>query len=154
MGRKDYTTACFGSANVLSLLVSAVDGTLQQRSDILLSDASHWIDGPAQLAMTEAGGKHYVVIAGTGSGSLSVLEAQSGTMLIMRDHLLDSRDTRFAHAAVLETLSLGEHSLVVAGGSDDGFSVFAGRAIAPVVHSGRQPSHAVAWGDGAAGAGE
>lgn len=119
-----YTTACFGSANVLSLLVSATDGTLQHRSDILLGDATHWMNGAAQLAMAEAGEKHYVVIAGAGSSSLSVLEIQSDTRLIVRDHLLDSLDTRFAHTAVLETLSIGGHSLVMAAGSDDGFSVF------------------------------
>ncbi|MFD1740191.1 calcium-binding protein [Cypionkella sinensis] len=134
-----YTAASFAPANVLSLLVSTPQAGVLQRIDIVLADASHWIDAPAQLAMTEAGGVPYIVIAGTGSNSLSVLEIQSGprldgaglsgagladTRLIVRDHVLDSLDTRFAHAAALETFTVAGHSLVVAAGSDDGFSVF------------------------------
>ncbi len=88
------------------------------------ADDSLWISAPTALATATVGGATYVVLAAAGSNSLTVIEiAQDGSMIV-RDHILDARDTRFGGAAAVDIVEAGGKTYVIAGGGDDGISVF------------------------------
>lgn len=72
----------------------------------------------------EAGGVDYVVTASAGTSCLTVYSVSAGGALFETDHLIDTIETRFQEASVLEAFEYGERSFVIAAGSDDGITVF------------------------------
>ncbi len=83
-----------------------------------------FIDAPTALETAEIGGRLYLIVAGSGSGTLSVIQVNQWGGLFMKDHLLDDLSTRFAGVTALETVTVGQHTYLFAGGSDDGISMF------------------------------
>jgi len=83
------------------------------------------IGTPMALATVQVAGRDYVVVAGSGSNSLSVLQVDANGTLTPTDHVLDDLGTRFAGAARLALIESGGWSFVAAAGSDDGLSLFA-----------------------------
>ncbi|WP_424968607.1 calcium-binding protein, partial [Dinoroseobacter sp. S375] len=79
---------------------------------------------PTQLEVLEVAGTAYAIIGGAGSSSLSVLEVTATGELIPRDHVIDDMETRFSRVTSLETLQVDGRSYVIAGGADDGLSLF------------------------------
>ncbi|WP_424976554.1 calcium-binding protein [Dinoroseobacter sp. S124A] len=79
---------------------------------------------PTQLEVLEIAGTAYAIIGGAGSSSLSVLEVTATGELIPRDHVIDDMETRFSRVTSLETLQVDGRSYVIAGGADDGLSLF------------------------------
>ena len=82
------------------------------------------ISTPTQLAALEMGGTAYVVVGAAGSSSLTVLEVTAAGELIPRDHIFDDLSTRFSRVTSLETIQMDGRSYVIAGGADDGLSLF------------------------------
>ena len=74
------------------------------------------------MAVQSAGGPTFVLAAGAGSSSLAVFQWVGG-QLIAVDHVLDTRDSRFAGACVLEVAEVDGIVYVLAGGTDDGISL-------------------------------
>ena len=87
-------------------------------------DDGLWISAPTALTTGSAFGKTYVVVAAAGSGSLSAIEVAADGEMRVTDHVLDALDTRFAGVTALETVSYGGQSWILAGGADDGISLF------------------------------
>ena len=83
-----------------------------------------WISAPSALATAEIGGRTYLILGAAGSQSLSVIEIGTDGSMIIRDHLLDTRDTRFGGVTALEVIVKDGKTYVIAGGADDGISVF------------------------------
>lgn len=81
-------------------------------------------NGPRDLAAVEVEGRHYVVVASAGSSSLTTLRVTAGGGLAPVDHVIDERATRFQSLAVMEAATIGGRAYIVAGGADDGLSVF------------------------------
>ncbi len=70
-------------------------------------------------------GSSYVVVASSGSSSLTVLEVGPGGVMAPATHVVDSLDTRFAGVTALEVVDLGGgRTLVIAGGNDGGLTVY------------------------------
>ncbi|WP_051928583.1 hypothetical protein [Palleronia rufa] len=92
------------------------------------------VNTPTAVEAVRMGGKDYFVVASAGSSSLTVLDLAADGRLTVTDHVLDSRDTRFAGATELEVVTKGGHAFVVASGSDDGISVFRLTASGRLVH--------------------
>lgn len=84
-----------------------------------------WIAAPTALESTTLGGRTYLILAAAGTGSISVIELGLGGAMAMRAHLLDDLDSRFAGVTALSVVAHGALRYVIAGGSDDGISVFA-----------------------------
>jgi serralysin len=84
-----------------------------------------WIAAPTALKIAVLDGVTYLVLAAAGSSSLSVIEVGPQGTLTIRDHLLDTLHTRFGGVTALEIVTTGDRSYVIAGGADDGVSVFA-----------------------------
>lgn len=113
----------YGEADRVALLETMDDGSVRERG-ILTTEDGLWINQPGAItAMTGPDGSLYFVLAASGSNSLTVIAVDDGGLRPV-DHLLDTRDTRFADAAHLETMTINGQDYVVAAGSDQGVSVF------------------------------
>lgn len=83
-----------------------------------------WVSAPAVMASTIVGGTSYIVLGAAGSGSISVMEIDASGQMIIRDHVLDTLDTRFDGITALEIVTHNGQTYVIAGGADDGITVF------------------------------
>lgn len=99
-------------------------GALQAMGS-LGADNGLGIAGPSAMEVVNANGTTWVVLAASGSGSLSVMRLTSDGQLIPADHVLDTLATRFSGVSALEVLEVDGHVFVLAGGADDGLSLFA-----------------------------
>ncbi|WP_179381803.1 calcium-binding protein, partial [Jannaschia marina] len=79
---------------------------------------------PTDMATVEIGGTTFVVLAAAGSSSLTVMRLTADGELVLTDHLIDTLETRFAGVQALSVVDLGDQALVIAGGGDDGLTVF------------------------------
>ncbi|WP_170326696.1 beta-propeller fold lactonase family protein [Ruegeria arenilitoris] len=118
--------------------------TTVDNSDAL---ATLGIATPTAVEVVQAYGQSWVVVAGAGSNSLSVMELAADGRLIATDHVLDSLHTRFETVQDLAVVEADGHVFVVAGGGDDGVTLFTltpnGQLVhldsfADTVHSGLQ----------------
>ncbi len=82
------------------------------------------IDTPSAVQVVAFSDWVYVVLAASGSSSLSVFSMGDDGSLQAVDHVMDGRDTRFADVTHLETAWLAGVPYLVAAGSDDGVSLF------------------------------
>ena len=99
------------------------DGSLNNARTIGTDDGL-WINAPSALTAATVGSTTYAIVGAAGTDSLSVVEIGSDGSMIVRDHVLDSRDTRFAGVTSLEIVEHDGKIYVIAGGSDDGVSIF------------------------------
>ncbi|WP_037312796.1 dockerin type I domain-containing protein [Ruegeria halocynthiae] len=102
---------------------------------------------PTAVETVQAYGQSWVVVAGADSNSLSVMKLTADGRLIPTDHVLDSLNTRFESVQDLAVINANGHVFVVAGGGDDGVTLFTltpdGQLVhldsfADTVHSGLQ----------------
>ena len=118
-----YAFVTYQGEDTVSMFRQAANGTMQHINDVDASDG-FWVDRPGDLTVTTAAdGKLYVVIAGSGSDSLSTFSATPQGMTPV-DHLVDSLGTRFADANHVTSVTLGDQNFVLAAGSDYGVSMF------------------------------
>jgi len=83
-----------------------------------------WVAAPTAMAVGQAAGVQYLILAAAGSGTISVMALGPNGQMTMRDHILDDLNTRFDGVSAMEVIDHGGHSYVVAGGTDDGLAVF------------------------------
>lgn len=82
------------------------------------------ISAPSALETVSAFGKQWALLAAAGSNSVSVLRLGADGALIYADHVLDTLATRFGGATALKVLKVQGRVLVLAGGADDGMTLF------------------------------
>ncbi|HAW45854.1 MAG TPA: hypothetical protein DCX34_01225, partial [Roseovarius sp.] len=89
-------------------------------------DGTHGLSvaDPTTLAVVSAHGATWAVIGSAGTDSLSVVRVGDNGSLTVADHLLDTLGTRFGDVHALSVAQAGDHVFVVAGGADDGLSLF------------------------------
>lgn len=102
-----------------------VDGLLQ--SDVSGPDQGVGLMVPTDLATAEVASAKYVVVASAmgENGALSVFHVDNAGSLTATDHVLDTLHTRFGAVQSVEVIEYAGVSFVVAGGGDDGLSLFA-----------------------------
>ena len=83
-----------------------------------------WLSGLDDLTTVEAGGTDYVAIAATNSSSLSLVRVNELGVMFVTDHITDDRDSRFSNVDAIDSFAVGARGFVVAGGSDDGVTLF------------------------------
>lgn len=78
------------------------------------------------IASAQIDGKSYAIVASAqqGCGALSVFQVDSNGRLTNTDHILDSQTTRFGAVQSLAAVSHDGVTYLVAGGGDDGVSLF------------------------------
>ncbi|MTH77842.1 calcium-binding protein [Paracoccus aestuariivivens] len=82
------------------------------------------MNAPAHLETVTVGGMTYVVVASAISSSLTVLRLDYNGNLTHADHVVDELGTRFNRVSALETVMVDGRAFIIAGGGDDGISVF------------------------------
>ncbi|MEO1139576.1 MAG: hypothetical protein AAFW87_08975 [Pseudomonadota bacterium] len=119
-----YAVAVYGSEDRISLLRMTGSGDFRHVDRIdAKPDSGLWIDRPAAVtAITGPDGQAYVIVAASGSDSISVLKID-GDDLIPTEHVLDTLDTRFADASYVEAIEINGQPYVVVAGTDQGISV-------------------------------
>lgn len=123
-GGTSYAIVTYGALDRVALLRADAAGdfgfvAVQQAGEGL------WIDQlGAVRATTGPDGLPYVIVAASGSDSLTVLRID-GNRLVPVDHLVDSLDTRFADVSCLEVIEIAGQPYVIAAGNDQGLTVFA-----------------------------
>lgn len=81
------------------------------------------INDPSVLEIVEIGGQSFALLGASGSGSISVFAIDETGALTNTDHVLDSLDTRFADASVMDSITLNGRTFVAVAGSDDGVTL-------------------------------
>lgn len=80
--------------------------------------------GIQALHAVEIAGQTFLIAAGSGTGSVSVLAVDGAGRMALSDQLRDDRNTRFADAAHLDVIEIEGRVFVAAAGSDSGLSLF------------------------------
>ncbi|MGO4851627.1 calcium-binding protein [Phaeovulum sp. W22_SRMD_FR3] len=102
----------------------SADGQLALASQIGSQSSGIGFDAPTAVATAEMLGLTYAVVAGAGSSSLTVFRVTPQGVLVPQDHVIDGLTTRFQHLTDVATVTLDDRVFVVAGGGDDGLSLF------------------------------
>lgn len=108
--------------NGLTLYEMGPDGRASF-ADALGASTGLPIDGPSALQTVLFGDTALVLVAATGSSSLSVVRVNEAGVMFLTDHLVDDRDSRFAHLAGIDVFTWAGRSFVVAAGTDMGLSL-------------------------------
>ena len=82
------------------------------------------IRAPTAMETVVTGGQTFVVLAASGTSSLTVMRVGADGRLTPTDHVIDTASTRFAGVQALATAQVGGLTYVVAGGADHGISLF------------------------------
>lgn len=123
-GRAFLLAADAGTQGVSCYAIDAETGGLS-RSDTLGAADGLGVAQPTALETVTAHGTTWAILAAAGSSSLSVMEVGADGTLTATDHVIDTRATRFAGVTALEVVEADGHVFVLAGGADDGLSLFA-----------------------------
>ena len=123
VGGSGFIVMAFASADTLSAYRVNAGGTLQRMSDHGAAQGLG-IDAPVALSAVSLGLSHYIIVASTLSSSLSVLELDANGIMRPVDHIIDDLNTRFHRVTALETVAVADRNFLVAGGGDDGVSLF------------------------------
>ena len=81
------------------------------------------IEAPTALVQTVVDGQTYLVVAASGTDSLSVLHIDASGTMQVADYALGSMSTRLGQVSVLESVTINGQVFLVAGGGDDGLSL-------------------------------
>ncbi|EBA14532.1 hypothetical protein RSK20926_01017 [Roseobacter sp. SK209-2-6] len=122
-GSRYVFTASQGESGISGYALTA-GGQLNLRSSLGAAEGVGMSQNSTLLAL-EVGGRALLLAGAAGSGTLSVMGVSSSGGLSLLDQVSDSRDSRFGGISLLESISHNGWTYVVAGGSDDGLTLFA-----------------------------
>lgn len=122
IGSNSYLFAASSTEHGVSAWRVEPNGVLTL-TDSLGVDEGLWVATPTALASVQIDGTSYLLLGAAGSSSISVMEVDATGEMHIRDHLLDTRDTRFGGITALEVVTHNGQVFVIAGGADDGISV-------------------------------
>lgn len=121
-GQTYIFAASAGESGVTSFRLNP-DGTAEMVDWIGAADGVG-MAGTSALATAVVNGTTYLVAAAAGSGTLTVFRVNDMGVFFVADHATDSLKTRFQGVVDIATFSHAERSFVVAGGADDGLTLF------------------------------
>ncbi|GAA6210065.1 hypothetical protein NBRC116601_33580 [Cognatishimia sp. WU-CL00825] len=123
LGAQPFLVTASATGHHLSCYqVGAAGGLLYRGS--LGAEQGLGIAAPQALAAVAVGGVHYLLVAASGSSSLSVLRLGTDGSLTPVDHLVDDQFSRFQGVSVLETIEVDGRVFVMTGGTDGGLTLF------------------------------
>ena len=124
IGNQSFLPAAqYGTHGISSFGINNNTGALT-RVDDLGAAQGLGIHTPTTFEILTAFGQTWVIVGSASSSTLSVLEISDDGQLTAVDHLLDTLSTRFGGVQPLATAQVDDHVFVVAGGADDGLSLF------------------------------
>lgn len=122
IGGHDFLLTLSPTENGVSVYQIGGDGALSLTDAMGIYDGLA-INGPAAVEAVQVAGQSFAIVASTGSSSLTALRVNGLGVLFQTDHLVDDRDTRFAHVAAMDQFTAQGRVFIVAGGTDAGLSV-------------------------------
>ncbi len=122
-GAVSYVIAASVSEGGLTSLAVGADGA-PQFVDAIGAKEGLFLSGLDELMAVTAGGLSYVVAGGVNSGSLALVRVNPLGVMYVTDLVSDTLGTRFAHLGDLAGFSINGRGFVLAGGTDDGLSLF------------------------------
>ena len=123
VGGSDYLFTVSQSEGGITAWAISGNGALTA-VDSLDAEDGLWIAAPTALEVMVVGGATYLVLGAAGTSTLTVLSVAADGSLAVADHVIDDRTTRFEGVTTLATLTHDGLAYVVAGGADDGISLF------------------------------
>ena len=123
VGGAQYLLTASGTENGVTAWGVSSNGTLSP-ADSLGVDDGLWIAAPTAMEIATIGAQSYVILASAGSSSLSVMSISPTGDLRVTDQVIDSLQSRFAGVSALTVVENNNNIYVIAGGADDGISVF------------------------------
>ena len=119
-----YGFVSYGAEDTISMFRQDASGVMRHVTDVDASDGL-WVDQPGAMTVSHTlDGGVFVVVASSGSNSLTVLEVTSNGLHPV-DHILDGLDTRFAGANHVTSVTISGQDYILAAGTDAGLSLFA-----------------------------
>lgn len=112
-----------GGGGVTSYRISTTSGALTVLDSLGAADGLGMAT-PTAMRTVAAHHASWVIMGSAGSNSLSVMQVSANGQLSATDHLLDTRATRFGAVQAIEVVKTEGHVFVLAGGGDDGISLF------------------------------
>ncbi|MEO1795594.1 MAG: hypothetical protein AAFR53_01090 [Pseudomonadota bacterium] len=79
---------------------------------------------PTAMETVDIFGTTFVIVGSAGSSSLSVMRLEPNGALVPIDHVIDNLTTRFDDLTTLTVAQDGDRAFIIAGGADDGLSLF------------------------------
>lgn len=123
IGTQPLLLVADASANALISMKIGPNGIPQEVSRISVADGVG-IATPTAVAVAETGGQSYGILAAAGSSTLTAVRLAADASMVLTDHVMDTRDTRFDGVHLLETAQHNGRAYVAVAGGDDGVSVF------------------------------
>lgn len=123
IGPDSFVLAADAGENRLCSWRLGENGTLEQAGSLGAAEGLG-IATPTALEVVFWAGQHFAIVGAAGSSSLSVLQIGADGGLTASDHLVDDLSTRFQGLSALEVVKAEGRVYVIAGGADDGVSVF------------------------------
>lgn len=93
------------------------------------------VDLPADLAVVQRLDETLLVVAASGTNSVSVVSV-SGGVSYLADHVLDAEDTRFSGASTISAVTYGDFAFVGVGGAEGGVTLLTVLPGGRLVHLG------------------
>ncbi len=81
------------------------------------------VNTPTDIGVIQRLGETLLVVASSGSSSLSVLDVSAGGAMVFRDHVLDDAGTTFGGAEAVATLTYEDFAFAAVGGAEGGVSL-------------------------------
>ncbi|WP_022704462.1 DUF4214 domain-containing protein [Pseudorhodobacter ferrugineus] len=100
----------------------AANGTLTLLSRLDARDGLA-IGGGSVIEVVQVGGQSFALVGGAGSSSLAAVALNANGTMVVTDHVMDDRNTRFGGLTELATLTQDGQVFVAVAGADDGISL-------------------------------
>ncbi len=123
VGGQDVFLFAGGEQDALYSYTINANGGLAIADVVRMSDGLP-VDTPTAMEIVESGGQRFAILASAGTSSLTVMEISSTGQLTPTDHINASLHTRIQSVVALETVSFADRHYVIAGGANDGISLF------------------------------
>ncbi len=129
----NYLAAVSRSENGVTLVEIGASGTLSA-VDSLGTLEGLPISQPIGVEGLQRVNESLLVVAASGTSSLSTMRVDANGELWLTDHVLDSSSTRFQSVSSVDAITVGNFAYVAAGGADGGISLFTILAGGRLVH--------------------
>ncbi len=123
VGGRSVLLAVSSAANAITSYLIGGDGVLERVGSISALGGIGFSQ-PNVLTTVAAYGETFVIMGAAESGSLTVFRLQANGALVAVDHITDTLFSRFDGVTAVEVVRAGERVFVLAGGADDGLSLF------------------------------
>lgn len=119
----NHLIAATDEDELVSFVIDQTTGALE-KVDSIGGNLGLGLNDVVDLEFATIGSNNFAVVASATSNSLTVINVEQNGKLDVSDHVIDSRYTRFGTVQDISVVSVDDFILVIAGGGDDGISLF------------------------------